>query len=199
MLVVGMMFFTLGAELAKKIFMRRIFIGLCVLLLISPFAAMGIGKYFEAKKSWAYKDYLDLRGERFIPASLLGAWRREAVEALMRQPVAMRPRSRKERGEPLYPERRLTYLGNVANARARHYYAAHGVSEADPAYELAPPAGAVLMTCRYCLRYALGVCPVRQGRRAPWREPLALRLPDGRRFPLSFDCQRCLMKVHAPE
>ena len=142
---------------------------------------------------------LDLRGERFIPASLLGAWRREAVEALMRQPVAMRPRSRKERGEPLYPERRLTYLGNVANARARHYYAAHGVSEADPAYELAPPAGAVLMTCRYCLRYALGVCPVRQGRRAPWREPLALRLPDGRRFPLSFDCQRCLMKVHAPE
>lgn len=142
---------------------------------------------------------LDLRGERFIPASLLGAWRREAVEALMRQPVAVRPRSRKERGEPLYPERRLTYLGNVANARARHYYAAHGVSEADPAYELAPPAGAVLMTCRYCLRYALGVCPVRQGRRASWREPLALRLPDGRRFPLSFDCQRCLMKVHAPE
>jgi len=54
-----------------------------------------------------------------------------------------------------------------------------------------------LMQCRHCLRYSLGYCPKHGGRRAPWREPLYLRLGDGRRFRLEFDCQHCQMNVVA--
>ena len=51
-----------------------------------------------------------------------------------------------------------------------------------------------LMTCRHCLRHALGYC-TREGKRLPYREPLSLRLADGRTFPLRFDCARCEMQV----
>jgi putative protease len=50
------------------------------------------------------------------------------------------------------------------------------------------------MTCRHCLRYALGYC-TRGGQRLPYREPLSLRLADGRTFPLHFDCKACEMQV----
>ena len=56
------------------------------------------------------------------------------------------------------------------------------------------PRPAALMTCRYCLRHALGYC-TRDGRRLPVREPLSLRLADGCTFPLHFDCRRCEMQV----
>ena len=53
------------------------------------------------------------------------------------------------------------------------------------------------MQCRHCLRYALGYC-VKHGGCAPqWKEPLFLRLGDGRRFRLEFDCRHCQMNVYA--
>lgn len=55
-----------------------------------------------------------------------------------------------------------------------------------------------LMTCRYCIRYELGACLRHDNaNRLPRR--LALRLADGRTFPLHFDCQRCEMQVLAPD
>ena len=58
------------------------------------------------------------------------------------------------------------------------------------------------MTCRHCLRYALGYCPRSAASSSPrgekergFREPLSLRLADGRTFPLRFDCARCEMHV----
>ena len=61
------------------------------------------------------------------------------------------------------------------------------------------PRTSPLMQCRYCLRYALGHCVRRGGTPAPWREPLVLRLADGRRFPLQFDCHTCQMNVYAEQ
>jgi hypothetical protein len=62
------------------------------------------------------------------------------------------------------------------------------------------------MTCRYCLRYELGCCIKHkntggQGKplAIPAQETLAVRLADGRMFPLRFDCQRCEMLVLRPE
>ena len=54
--------------------------------------------------------------------------------------------------------------------------------------------GGSLMTCRHCLRFALGYC-TRDGHRLPFAEPLSLRLSDGRTFPLRFDCKACEMRV----
>ena len=54
-----------------------------------------------------------------------------------------------------------------------------------------------LMQCRYCLRYELGYCVKQGGKRPQWKEPLFLRLGDGRRFRLDFDCKNCQMNVYA--
>lgn len=133
----------------------------------------------------------------FIPSSQLAEWRRQVVERLEAvrritypQEVAVwRPTAHP------YVETRLTYLGNVMNAEAFRFYRQHGVQQADAAYEQAPVRGALLMTCRHCLRYMLGGCPSRQGRRLPFREPYTLVSADGRRFRLAFDCARCEMNV----
>ena len=60
-----------------------------------------------------------------------------------------------------------------------------------------PPSTNPLMQCRYCLRHELGYCVRHGGQRPTWREPLFLRLGDGRRFRLKFDCSKCQMEVYA--
>lgn len=51
-----------------------------------------------------------------------------------------------------------------------------------------------LMTCRFCLRHAWGMCK-KEMVNGKWIEPLYLVLGDGRRFRLEFDCKKCEMKV----
>ncbi|MBR1652021.1 MAG: U32 family peptidase [Alloprevotella sp.] len=140
---------------------------------------------------------IQTEGERFIPASKLGDWRRRAVEGLLLQP-ARRPEDDAETSAPQTPPRcprQLDNTANVANREARAFYEACGAEEIAPAFEIKAPADATLMTCRHCIRYALGACTRYGGKKPAWREPLSLRLPDGRRFPLEFDCKRCEMKV----
>ena len=83
--------------------------------------------------------------------------------------------------------------GGLSNHLAREVAAALGLSM-PTALEVGSN-DEPLMRCRYCLRHALGQCPRETGHAPSWREPLALRLPDGRSFPLKFDCSRCEMLV----
>ena len=140
-------------------------------------------------------------GERFIPSSILAEWRRNAVDALMEEKLKTYPRELRvaSKAKVTVPEA-LTYLNNVANSEARSFYQEHGAVRIAPAYELAQPDKAVIMFCRHCLRYAFGLCPKHHHRRFPaeWKEPMSLRLSDGREFALEFDCANCQMKVYAP-
>ncbi len=56
-----------------------------------------------------------------------------------------------------------------------------------------------LMQCRHCIRFSLGACVKNGGRNLHWKEPLYLRLGDGRRFRLAFDCHHCQMNVYAED
>ncbi len=56
-----------------------------------------------------------------------------------------------------------------------------------------------LMQCRHCLRYSMGFCVKHGGRRPTWREPLYLRMSDGRRFRVEFDCKNCQMNLYAAD
>lgn len=140
-------------------------------------------------------------GERFIPASQLSEMRRTlveaATEALLRKHDVARDKRRRPMAKPEVAPT-LTYAANVANHIALRWVKDHGAKSIAPAFELRQPQEGELMTCRHCLRYALGQCPKDTGHRPTWREPLALRLPDGRQFPLRFDCARCEMQVLMP-
>lgn len=148
---------------------------------------------------------IDMDYECFIPASQLGKMRRELVEAfvlhLQQHHVEHRPLRRDTDRQALTIDlhnAQLPYSANVANSKARQWMLSHGAAVVEPAFEVKRPAEAHLMTCRHCLRYALGQCPRETGRRPTWAEPLSLRLPDGRSFPLRFDCSNCEMHVMMP-
>ncbi|MBP5691759.1 MAG: U32 family peptidase [Bacteroidaceae bacterium] len=140
-----------------------------------------------------------LEGHRFIPSSLLSGLRRQVTSELesIRMESYIRPVPGKASvPEPVYPVKELTYLGNVMNAQARTFYLDHGVLRTDDAFErTVPDGGAVIMSCRHCIRYSLGMCPKNSTGNLKLREPLHLRLQDGRMFGIRFDCSRCLMEI----
>lgn len=138
----------------------------------------------------------------FIPSSRLAAMRREAVEALLARLRSRQPKPRPAKapcGVPPandYPSE-VSYIYNVSNRLARQFYEREGLGMVKPAFELRQPDVKLLMQCRHCLRFALGRCARHGGQRPSWREPLRLRLADGRRFRLQFDCKNCQMNVYA--
>ena len=87
----------------------------------------------------------------------------------------------------------LTYLANVANAEARHFFLSQGATEVDDALEVDGRSARVLMTTRYCVRYELGLCPKHHGVKG---QLFSLRSSDGRVFSLHFDCKNCQMTVN---
>lgn len=152
--------------------------------------------------------------EFFIPSSRLAAVRRELLEALEDTPVSNHT-DKQAVGETatnsinanntVYAD--TINIANVANTTAQNYYAAHGVKNAPTAFELnsdykagsttPPSAVPPLMTCHYCLRYALGYCVKNGGKRPTWHEPLHLEAKNGIRVRLAFNCAKCQMEVYA--
>ncbi len=144
----------------------------------------------------------------FIPSSVLTDLRRSLVSSSLRTGIVQEsshaeapcdtPSSVKA-WQPEYAQ--YSYLYNIANQSARTFYQAHGMAKADYAFELRNEAerqdDVLLMQCRHCLRYSLGYCVKRGGRKPTWKEPLFLRLGDGRKFRLQFACNECQMNVYA--
>ena len=134
----------------------------------------------------------------FVPSSLLAAMRRRGVEKLLEAHRARYPREIAKRvqssGLAPFPERNLTYLGNVANGKARSFYRDHGVEQIEPAFELSPRKDVPLMFARHCLRYSMGWCPTYQKNKSPYKEPYYLLYKDTR-LRLQFDCKHCRMLV----
>lgn len=158
------------------------------------------GTIFEQKDLTIDQDAKGL----FIPSSVLAQLRRDAVEAFgkaLEKATADVGLTRDQEGTGA-PARfwseeykKYPYLFNVANREARAFYEAHGLSGMEPALETAEPIGVVAMQCRYCIRYELGFCVRRGGKKPEWREPLTLRLGDGRGFRLDFRCGECQMNL----
>lgn len=128
---------------------------------------------------------LRLSDNWFIPSSVLTAWRRQVQDNCPDTPGS----AQTERGKADSKLSAQPHLSAVAyDERTVHqpYSEAQEDTAAQP-----------LMTCRYCLRYALGSCP-RQPHHHALPQHLALRLADGRTFSLRFDCKRCEMHVLRP-
>ena len=135
----------------------------------------------------------------FVRASQLSEMRRQVVRQLIEQLTAVRLNVSEEPLEqaesvpvPLYSR---PYLYNIANQRAKEFYQAQGVEQLAPAPEVSRQSDVQLMQCRHCIKFSLGYCAKHGGRRPTWREPLYLRLGDGREFRLAFDCRQCQMNI----
>lgn len=142
---------------------------------------------------------VDLSENWFIPSSELAELRRATVEKLLalRRINYHRELWRMPETEHPYPQKELTYLGNVMNKEAAAFYQKHGVERITPAFEVEHPEGAALMFCKHCLRYSMGWCPVHHKVKSPYREPYYLVSGDGKKFRLQFDCKNCQMKVYS--
>ena len=146
----------------------------------------------------ASKVVVGLSENWFVPSSLLADMRRRGVEKLLEARRARYPRETVKRVQTSvsipFPERQLTYLGNVANGKARSFYQDHGVEQIDPAFELSPRKDVPLMFTKHCLRYSMGWCPTYQKDKSPYKEPYYLLYKDTR-LRLQFDCKHCQMLV----
>lgn len=142
---------------------------------------------------------------RFIPSSILAGLRRETLEKFSHQFQFEHSGDNESLGYIL-PNKIDTNnsaeeinIANVANKLARQLYDEIGPKDAPDALETTKPnrdSETQIMTCRYCIRYEMGYC-TKQGRKAPWQEPLYLVLKDNRKFRLKFDCLNCQMRIYA--
>ncbi len=132
----------------------------------------------------------------FLAVSQLNAAKRELVQRMLQVRETNRPRpiSGVQRNEVPFPEKHLSYTGNVLNAMARAFYLRHGVETISPAAESGLDlTGQLVMTTKYCLRRELGLCSG-PGSGSP-AEPMVLEDEDGREYELHFRCGRCGMEV----
>lgn len=136
----------------------------------------------------------------FIPSSVLTEMRRSVTSGASE---VERGEWRTESEKSNYPLSLVTpqrsYLYNVSNRQAHAFYEQQGLKEIAPAFELSPVKNPLIMQCRHCLKYSLGYCIRHGGVKMSWKEPLYLKLDDGRRFRLEFQCSACQMNVYGDD
>lgn len=149
----------------------------------------------------------------FIPNSILAEIRRQATDELMGRLSEMSENQKdtktKDQAQQL-PDNgkgsfhsissyQQPYMYNIANRLAHSFYEQEGMSDITPAFEIRKPSSPLVMQCRYCLRHELGQCKKSHKQSGLLKEPLHLRLADGRTFRLEFECKKCQMNIYADE
>lgn len=149
----------------------------------------------------------------FIPNSILAEIRRQATDELMGRLSEMSDNQKdtktKDQAQQLPDNGKVSfhsissyqhpYMYNIANRLAHSFYEQEGMSDITPAFEIRKPSSPLVMQCRYCLRHELGQCKKSHKQSGLLKEPLHLRLADGRTFRLEFDCKKCQMNIYADE
>lgn len=113
-------------------------------------------------------DALSIKGDRFVPSSVLSELRRQTVVKLQDCVKEMLDADRRGFQKPDYLDKASklsaegilpsTYLANVMNASARKVYGLMGIDNVAQAFELQQDKGALVMQTKHCLKYALGQC-----------------------------------------
>lgn len=143
----------------------------------------------------------------FIPASVLSEARRQAVanhDRMRLMTYVRKTKTDSKDGRQEYPERRLSYLGNVHNRLAAEFLREHGVTDIAPSFERQPQSDVALMFCRHCVRYLVGLCAKHPNpnplpmRYSSVHEPLYLQSQNNR-LRLEFDCAECEMRIFRKE
>lgn len=135
----------------------------------------------------------------YIPPSVLTDLRRRALSALdeSNKSTYHFGYRREENKNYSYLYDKLDYRENISNKLAEEFFHQHGVRKIERALECSNLKGkhnmTRIMTCRYCILKELGKCLKENGPKP--NLPLSLRMGDGRKMPLKFDCNKCEMQV----
>ncbi len=132
----------------------------------------------------------------FVPVSQLNDARRQLVEQLLQVRQANRPRQTGSvlKNNIAYPQKHLTFTGNVLNKKAGDFYRRHGVETIEPDAESRQDlTGRVVMRTKHCLRRELDLCQRSDGKTIA--EPMILQDEDGRKYEVKFLCGKCGMEI----
>lgn len=130
----------------------------------------------------------------FVPASVLGGLRREALAQLLekRKSRELPHRIFRENPSARCDRTHLVPQDNVTNSLAEAFYRAHGAEHIERGLDLADTTrGAEVMRTPYCLRREIGEC-LREG--SSLHGELFL-VHGAQRYGLHFDCARCEMAL----
>ena len=134
---------------------------------------------------------VDIEKIPHLPVSMINDIRRKAFDAHLQirlQQHTVQPRTLIPNSIP-WP---AAEQAASTNRKAQAFFARHGLAD------FGNPAGGeqeiVLMTCRYCLKAQLHLCPVLDGDALRPAEPLTITDKTGT-YELAFDCRRCEMRV----
>ena len=96
----------------------------------------------------------------------------------------------KDLAKEAFKEGGSSYLRNCSNRLSKEVYTEMGLGDIKPAFEQDPPKDAILMRCKYCIRYQIGMC------KKDSKDSRRLFLKNGNNtLALDFDCSRCEMLV----
>lgn len=133
----------------------------------------------------------------FIPVSKLNEIRRISVKMLQEKSVENYVFSRRQPVEQIqdYPIKNLNYSYNIANQKTKTFYEKCGCN----VEEYSPECGKCkiklnLMKTKHCLRHFAGMCL----KKSKDNRKLYLLDEYGTKYPLSFDCKNCIMKIEEP-
>ena len=134
----------------------------------------------------------NIDSDYFIPTSILNDCRRNLIDKL--QTFVIKNHRRESPNKQTLDTDRVgrytTSEDNVSNKLSESYLQENGTIIADRAFELDSSTSDVLMTCKHCILRHTQRC-----RKAMPRsyQQLYLCLPDGKRFPIKFNCKKCEM------
>ncbi|MDR2383778.1 MAG: U32 family peptidase [Prevotellaceae bacterium] len=131
--------------------------------------------------------------EYFFPVSAINAWRRQLIRILEteRQNQYRRKESQIVRSGIPYIMDEIDFTANVSNSLAERFYQRHRVRKIAKAVETGTVPTS-LMFNKYCIKFELGLCPVKQN--APNSGDLFLTCSN-KKLKLHFDCKKCEMII----
>jgi len=140
---------------------------------------------------------VDLQPGAFYPAAVFNELRRKGLAEHMAKRLQgyVAEQAELTLNDHPWPADEVSYFDNIANQKALAFYRRHGVKTAyRSGLKAKDVVGCALMTCKYCIRAQLKMCPKVAGKVTGIVEPLALVDNTGE-YQLGFDCDRCEMTV----
>ena len=141
---------------------------------------------------------IQLQKGLFYPAALFNELRRAGLAEHTKKRIAhfkAKPApARKD--SAFWPDRELSYLDNIMNSKAEHFYLSHGVKSLDRGrLRIQNVEDVQLMTTKYCVKAQLNSCPKMHTSKMPLHDERLYLSDQISEYELRFDCEKCEMQI----